>query len=102
MKVYGQKYVEVVIDRHCDVCGISVMIESSGVELEEVGELTASWGFGSKMDGITHHLDMCENCFQVALLALKDHRRSIVLFDEEQELPDENFGVDYSQSNANL
>lgn len=39
------------------------------------------------MDGITHHLDMCESCFQVALSALKEHRRSIVMFDDEQDLP---------------
>ena len=45
------------------------------------------------MDGIIHHLDMCESCFQVALSALKEHRRSIVMFDDEQDdLPDEKFG----------
>ncbi|QIR94252.1 hypothetical protein FR729_14940 [Vibrio alginolyticus] len=99
MKVYGQKTIEVVVDRHCDICGVSVMVDSNGVQLEEVGELTANWGGGgSKMDGITHHLDMCESCFQVALSALKEHRRSIVMFDDEQDLPDENFGVDCSRS----
>ncbi|MGI2877740.1 hypothetical protein ACRTEE_15905 [Vibrio alginolyticus] len=93
MKVYGQKTIEVVVDRCCDICGTSVMVvDSNGVKLEEVGELTANWGFGSKMDGINHHLDMCESCFQVALSALKEHRRSIVMFDDEQDLPDEKFG----------
>ncbi|ELB2131282.1 hypothetical protein V5H08_14880 [Vibrio cholerae] len=93
MKVYGQKTIEVAVDRCCDICGTSVMVvDSSGVKLEEVGELTANWGFGSKMDGITHHLDMCESCFKVALSALKEHRRSIVMFDDEQDLPDEKFG----------
>ncbi len=62
MKVYGQKTIEVVVDRYCDICGASVMVDSNGVKLEEVGELTANWGFGSKMDGINHHLDMCESC----------------------------------------
>lgn len=66
------------------------MVDSNGVQLEEVGELTANWGCGSKMDGITHHLDMCESCFQVAFSALKEHRRSTVMFDDEQDLPDEN------------
>lgn len=93
MKVYGPKTVEVVVERYCDVCGASVMVDSNGVKLEEVGELTASWGFGSKMDGTVHHLDMCESCFQVALSSLKEHRRSIVMFDDKQDLPDENFGV---------
>lgn len=96
MKVYGQKTIEVVVARHCDICGVSVMVDSNGVQLEEVGELTASWG--AKMYGITHHLDMCESCFQVALSALKEHRRSIVMFDDEQDLPDESFGVDRSHS----
>ena len=90
MKVYGQKTIEVVVDRHCDISGVSVMVDSNGVQLEEVGELTASWE--AKMDGITHHLDMCEICFQVALSALKEHRQSIVMFDDEQYLPDEKFG----------
>ncbi|EOX4826796.1 hypothetical protein ACG9VU_001176 [Vibrio alginolyticus] len=53
MKVYGQKTIEVVVDRYCDIC---------------------------------------ESCFQVALSALKEHRRSIVMFDDEQDLPDEKFG----------
>ncbi|WP_237708184.1 hypothetical protein [Vibrio sp. EJY3] len=44
MKVYGQKTIEVVVDRHCDICGVSVMVDSNGVQLEEVGELTANWG----------------------------------------------------------
>ncbi|ELI0633891.1 hypothetical protein Q8344_001506 [Vibrio harveyi] len=96
MKVYGQKMIEVVVDRRCDICGVSVMVESNGAQFEEVGVMTAKWGFGSKMDGVSHHLDMCENCFQVALLALKDYRRSIVMFDEEQNLPDDNFGLKYS------
>ena len=92
MKVYGQKTIEVVVDRYCDICGASVMVDSNGVQLQEVGELTANWGFGSKMDCTNHHLDMCENYFQVALSAPKEHRRSIVMFDDEQDLPDEKFG----------
>lgn len=92
------KTIEVVVDRHCDICGTSVMVDSNGVQLEEVGELTANGGVESKMDGITHHLDMCESCFQAALSALKGHRRNIVMFDDDQELPDENFGIDYFYS----
>ncbi|MGF1700523.1 hypothetical protein L4D09_09440 [Photobacterium makurazakiensis] len=91
MKIYGLKQVEVVVDRRCDVCGASVLIDCDGARVEEVGELTASWGYGSKNDGISHHLDLCENCFHVALLALIDHRRGINMFDSE--LPDEDFGV---------
>ena len=48
MKVYGRKTIEVVVDRHCDICGASVMVDSNGVQLEEVGELTANWEGGAK------------------------------------------------------
>ncbi|CAE6934469.1 hypothetical protein ACOMICROBIO_NCLOACGD_03585 [Vibrio sp. B1ASS3] len=71
---------------------LAAMVDSNGVQLEEASELTANWGFWSKMDGITHHLDMCESCFQVALSALKEYRRSVVIFDDNQDLPDEKIG----------
>ncbi|MCQ1061312.1 hypothetical protein LRP52_48040 [Photobacterium sp. ZSDE20] len=58
MKIYGLKQVEVVVDRRCDVCGASVLIDCDGARVEEVGELTASWSYGSKNDGISHHLDL--------------------------------------------
>ncbi|NOH51169.1 hypothetical protein F0262_24475 [Vibrio rotiferianus] len=77
-----KKTIEVVVERCCDVCGSSVMVELNDLKLEEAGKLTPNWGGGSKMDGITHHLDMCESCFQVALSALKEHCRSIVMFDD--------------------
>ncbi len=44
MKIYGQKTIEVVVDRYCDICGTSVMVDSNGVQLGEVGELIANWG----------------------------------------------------------
>lgn len=93
MKILAEKVVETVVDRICDICNDSVMIEVNDHKHEECGELQESWGYGSKEDGKTYHLDLCENCFKVALHALKDHRRSIVMFEEEQELPDETFGL---------
>ncbi|MGO2323708.1 hypothetical protein [Vibrio casei] len=96
MKVYGLKQVEVVIDRRCDVCGNSVFVDCNGHKYEVVGELSAHWGYGSDLDGINHHLDICQDCFQFALSALKEHRRSIAMFDKTQELPDDNFGVNNS------
>jgi hypothetical protein len=54
VKIYGQKSIEIVVDRHRDICGVSVMIDSNGVELEAVGKLTANWRCGSKMDGVKY------------------------------------------------
>jgi hypothetical protein len=48
--------------------------------------------------GNTYHLDLCEGCFKVALFALKDNKRSLVMFDEENNLPDETFGLDTARS----
>ncbi|WP_226993099.1 hypothetical protein, partial [Paraglaciecola polaris] len=93
MKILAEKVVETVVNRICDICNDSVMIEMNGHTHKECGELKASWGYGSKADGITYGLDLCENYFEVALHALKDYRRSIVMFDEKQELPDKAFGI---------
>jgi hypothetical protein len=76
MKVFAETLVETVVDRVCDVCKESVV--------EEYGEL----------DGNTYHLDLCESCFKVALCALKSHKRSLFMFDDdEKNLPDEKFGL---------
>ena len=91
MKIFAERLVETVVDRVCDVCKESVMIDV-GNKIDEYGELKAQWGYGSKEDGNTYHLDLCESCFKVALLALKVYRRSLVLLDEGNNLSDEKFG----------
>lgn len=63
------------------IFGASVLADLNGVQLEEVGKLTANWEFGSVMDGITHHFDMCGGCFQVTLSTLKKHRLNITMLD---------------------
>ena len=98
MRIIEDKVVATVVDRVCDVCNESVMIEVNDYKYEECGELKAQWGYGSKEDGNTYHLDLCESCFKIALFALRDHRRGIVMFDEEKKLPDEKFGLDPDQS----
>jgi len=60
---------------------------------EECGELKAQWGYGSKNDGKSYHIDLCESCFSLALAALRDHRKRIVMFDDVQEPPDDKFGL---------
>lgn len=98
MKIKADKVVATVVDRVCDVCNESVMIEVNDYRYGECGELKGRWGYGSKEDGNTYHLDLCESCFKVALLALRDHRRVIVMSDEENNLPDEKFGLDSDQN----
>lgn len=91
MKAYTEKIVETMVDKICDVCEESVVIEG---KYEETGTLSASFGYGSKEDGNVYHLDLCEKCFKTALLALRDKRKSIFMFDDEKDLLDEQFGLD--------
>lgn len=94
MKIFAEKLVNTEVDRICDVCGESVMVEFGGHKYAEFGELAASFGYGSAEDGKVYHLDLCEGCFKTALYALREHRRATVMFDDEKGLPDETFGLD--------
>lgn len=93
MKTFAERFVETVVDRVCDVCKESVMKNVGDGRVEEFGELKAQWGFGSKEDKNTYHPDLCESFFTVALFVLKNHRRSLFMFDEENDLPNEKFGL---------
>lgn len=95
MKVYAEKLVETMVDKICDVCEESVLIEG---KYEESGTLSASFGYGSKEDGNVYHLDLCEKCFKTALYALRDERRTTFMFDDKRKLLDENFGLDPNRS----
>ncbi|GHE92410.1 hypothetical protein [Thalassotalea profundi] len=98
MKVYAEKLVETIVDKICDVCEQSVMIEVNEHKYEESGELKASFGYGSNEDGNVYHLDLCEKCFKTAIYALRDERRSIFMFDDNKNLRDEKFGLDLKRS----
>ncbi|MDI5874904.1 hypothetical protein [Shewanella xiamenensis] len=98
MKLYEKQLVNTVVDRVCDVCGNSVMIDVNGHKYEEVGELKAHWGYGSKEDGTAYHLDLCEDCFRYAVSSLRELRRSTIMFDKDQEFPNEDFGIDKSRT----
>jgi hypothetical protein len=95
VKVYAEKLVETMVDKICDVCEESVLIEG---KYEESGTLSASFGYGSKEDGNVYHLDLCEKCFKTALYALRDERRTTFMFDDKRNLQDENFGLDPNRS----
>lgn len=98
MKIFAEKLVKTEVDRICDVCGESVLIKCNDHKYAEYGELSANFGYGSEEDGNNYHLDLCEKCFKIALHALKDHRRATVMFDNIEDLPDENFGLDLDRS----
>jgi hypothetical protein len=95
MKHYQMQLVNTVVDRVCDECRNSVMIDLIGHKYEEVGELKATWGYGSKEVGASYHLDLCEACFKFAVAALKEHKCSVML-DKNLDLPEEDFGIDKS------
>ena len=93
MKIQEKRLVETVVDRVCDVCRQSVLIEINNDRFEECAELSADWGYGSGQDGISYHLDLCENCFNSVLTMLKDRRRAITGLSSESE-----FGLDLSRT----
>lgn len=99
MRIEQEKLVSTVVDRICDVCEESVMIDIRGQKFEEVGEISATWGYGSQQDGKVFHLDLCEHCFTVALQALSDHKKSHIARGKKLTPPDENFGLDTVRSN---
>lgn len=91
MKVIGEKLVSTVIDIKCDVCDDSVVIIKDGLDYIEHVELTADFGYGAKAQNTEYHLDLCENCFHVARLALREHRNRLTIFDGEKA--DDDFGL---------
>lgn len=99
MKVMRRKLVEVVVGRICDVCEQTLTLDIVGQSCEEGGELRATWGYGSKQDGKVYHLDLCEQCFTVALLALIDQKKQLMITDKTLTPPNENFGVAIDRSN---
>ena len=92
MKVYAEKLVKTVVDKICDVCEESVIIELNNGKYEESGKLRANFGYGSQEDGNVYDLDLCEKCFKTALYALREQRR------EKFMLDDEKFGLDPKRS----
>ena len=92
MKIFEVRVVEIVTDRACDVCKKSPMYEVGGDKYEECAMLKADGGYGSKNDGRSRDLNLCENCFRVALFALREHRRGNHMFDDDQDALTDDFG----------
>ena len=54
---------ETLVDIVCDMCNKSCRAATDAFDDFEVGHISASWGYSSKHDGETVHLDLCEECF---------------------------------------
>lgn len=68
-------------------------MDVDGQAFEECGELRAKWGFGSKQDGQCYQIDLCESCFMIAFYALRDKRKTELMFGDKNDSTDENFGL---------
>ncbi|MDO6842084.1 hypothetical protein Q4602_21615 [Paraglaciecola chathamensis] len=77
MKILAERLVETEVDRLCDVCNESVQIDVNGYKYEECAELIAEWGYGSREDGNKYQIDLCQDCFKVALYALEKHQKNL-------------------------
>lgn len=93
MKIREKRLVETVVDRVCDVCQQSVLVEINNDRFEECAELKADWGYGSSQDGNSYHLDLCEDCFNSVLTTLKDRRKTILGLSSDSE-----FGLDLART----
>ena len=73
LKAFG-----LIVDRECDVCNISLTVDVDGQMYEERTALTASWGRGAVLEGKQYHVDLCEECFLVALNALAERKCDLI------------------------
>jgi len=80
LKLFTEQTASVVEDIKCDVCGASTL--SEGGEINAVS-LQAAWGYGSKHDGDSYEIDLCEGCFFGTLSYLRRERQSQRLFANE-------------------
>lgn len=65
MRKYKKVLKDELEDVVCDVCGkscVSGTLEAFGVGAE-FAVLRADWGYGSRKDGESFMLEMCEDCF---------------------------------------
>jgi hypothetical protein len=59
---------------YCDVCGECCTDETYGTES---ATLSAQWGYMSKKDGDTYHVDLCESCFDATISFLKQRKKEL-------------------------
>lgn len=67
MNVFKQQLIDTLSDVLCDICNKSCKHETN----IEAAQLSANWGYESKIDGDTYYIDICEDCFERTLQYLK-------------------------------
>lgn len=90
MKITGPVETEAVIDVRCDVCDTSTRLENGNLQY---GMLQAHWGFGAYHDGQRYEVHLCESCFFATIAYLKQERRTVNLFEDNQQQLEGNFGL---------
>ena len=63
----------VLVDVTCDVCHTSCR---TPLDNYEYATLAARWGYHSRKDGTTEHMDLCEDCFDDVVKYLHAHKKA--------------------------
>lgn len=62
MKKYLDEAKKDLLEIYCNKCGKKIDV-NNGIVKEGVFSITYGWGYFSNKDGETHHLDLCEECY---------------------------------------
>jgi hypothetical protein len=74
MKTYKEEIRKAIDKIYCDCCG-----ENCSKDIDhEYAELSATWGYGCKDDGMEYDIDLCEDCFAEVLHFIKDKKRKVL------------------------
>lgn len=90
MKITGPVETEAVIDVRCDVCDSTTRLANGNLQY---GMLQAHWGYDALHDGERYKVLLCESCLFAIIANLKQERRTVNLFEENQQQFEENFGL---------
>lgn len=74
MKIFKLEKKEVLDKIYCDVCGECCTDENYGTES---ATLSVEWGYGSKKDGESYNVDLCEFCFDATISFLKERKKEL-------------------------
>lgn len=74
MKIFKEVVGKKLDQIFCDICGQNCMKENA-VDNEHA-LLSATWGYDSRKDLISHDVDLCEDCFDKTIQFLKDLRKN--------------------------
>jgi hypothetical protein len=72
MKKYKTRQAKALVDICCDVCDKSC---KTPLDDYEVATLSAQWGYHSRKDGESYHVDLCEDCFDEVVTYVNKMRK---------------------------